>query len=257
MAEKTEKPAKPEKADKPKKEEAAKQEGGAKAAPEKGAAAAKPAGAKGGPEAGKGKAKADDKKGKEASAAPEAAIKRTAPPRLKTLYEKEVIPRLMKEFGHTNVMQVPKLVKITVNMGLGEAIANPKIIDHAVEELRSITGQQPVVTKAKKSIATFKLREGQKIGCMVTLRRERMWEFFDRLVSFALPRVRDFKGISPRSFDGRGNFSMGVREQIIFPEINYDKIDKIKGMNISIGTTANSDDEGRALLKYLGMPFRS
>jgi len=168
-----------------------------------------------------------------------------------------VIPRLMKEFGHKNVLQVPKLVKITVNMGLGEAIGNPKIIDHAVEELRSITGQQPVVTKAKKSIATFKLREGQKIGAMVTLRRERMWEFFDRLVSLALPRVRDFKGISPRSFDGRGNFSMGVREQIIFPEINYDKIDKIKGMNISIGTTAKTDDEGRALLKHLGMPFRS
>jgi large subunit ribosomal protein L5 len=163
----------------------------------------------------------------------------------------------MKEFGHKNIMEVPKLTKITVNMGLGEAIANPKLIDHSVEELRGITGQQPVVTKAKKSIATFKLREGQKIGCMVTLRREKMWEFFDRLVSFALPRVRDFKGISPRSFDGRGNFSMGVREQIIFPEINYDKIDKIKGMNISIVTTANNDDEGRALLKYLGMPFRS
>src|SRR5262249_11449373 len=132
-----------------------------------------------------------------------------------------------------------------------------KIMDFAVDELRSITGQQPVVTKAKKSIATFKLREGQKIGCMVTLRREKMWEFFDRLVSLALPRVRDFKGISPRAFDGRGNFSMGIREQIIFPEINYDKIDKIKGLNVSIVTSARTDEEGRALLKYLGMPFRS
>ena len=177
--------------------------------------------------------------------------------RLRERYQNEVVPGLKKEFGYTNIMAVPKITKVVVNMGLGEAISNPKLIDHAVEEVRSITGQQPVVTKAKKSIATFKLREGQKIGCMVTLRRERMWEFFDRLVSLALPRVRDFKGISPRSFDGRGNFSMGVREQIIFPEINYDKIDKIKGMNISIVTTAKTDDEGRALLRYLGMPFRS
>ena len=163
----------------------------------------------------------------------------------------------MKEFSLKNRMQVPRIVKITLNMGLGEAISNPKVIDSAVEELRLVSGQQPVVTKAKKSIATFKLREGQKIGCMVTLRRERMWEFFDRLVSLALPRVRDFKGISPRSFDGRGNFSMGIREQIIFPEINYDKIDKIKGLNVSIVTTARTDEEGRALLRYLGMPFRS
>ena len=184
-------------------------------------------------------------------------IKRTAPPRLRQLYDKEVAAKLMKEFGYGNRNQVPRLVKITLNMGLGEAIGNPKIIDHAVEEMRSVTGQQPVVTKAKKSIATFKLREGQKIGAMVTLRRERMWEFFDRFVSFALPRVRDFKGISPRSFDGRGNFSVGIREQIIFPEINYDKIDKIKGLNISIVTTARTDEEGRALLRYLGMPFRS
>ena len=267
MADKTEKPekpatAKPEKAEKPKKDE-----GAAKAASDKGAsdkAAGKPAEAKEGGKAPEGKggdrAKGGDRKaakGEPKSAGPTVAIKRTAPPRVQTLYKEEVIPRLMKEFGHKNTMQVPKLVKITVNMGLGEAIGNPKIVDHAVEELRAITGQSPVVTKAKKSIATFKLREGQKIGAMVTLRRERMWEFFDRLVSFALPRVRDFKGISPRSFDGRGNFSMGVREQIIFPEINYDKIDKIKGMNISIGTTAKTDDEGRALLKYLGMPFRS
>nr|WP_276565439.1 50S ribosomal protein L5 [Haliangium sp. UPWRP_2] len=176
---------------------------------------------------------------------------------MRQLYDKEVAAKLMKEFGYGNRNQVPRLVKITLNMGLGEAIGNPKIIDHAVEEMRSVTGQQPVVTKAKKSIATFKLREGQKIGCMTTLRRERMWEFLDRLVSLAMPRVRDFKGISPRSFDGRGNFSMGVREQIIFPEINYDKIDKIKGLNITIVSTARTDEEGRALLRHLGMPFRS
>lgn len=255
MAEKT------EKGEKPKKEEGAKKESAKPTGTDKGAgdkaaadkSAAKPAAAKAGAPQGRGKDK-DDKKGKEEAAAP---IKRTAPPRIKTLYDKEVIPQLMKEFGHKNLMEVPRLVKINLNMGLGEAIANPKIIDHAVEELRSITGQQPVVTKAKKSIATYKLRTGQKIGCMVTLRRERMWEFLDRLVSLALPRVRDFKGISPRSFDGRGNFSMGIREQIIFPEINYDKIDKIKGLNISIVTTAKTDDEGRALLRYLGMPFRS
>jgi large subunit ribosomal protein L5 len=142
-------------------------------------------------------------------------------------------------------------------MGLGEAISNPKIMDSAVDELRAIAGQQPVVTKAKKSIATFKLREGQKIGAMVTLRRDRMWEFFDRLVTLALPRVRDFKGVSPKAFDGRGNFSLGIREQIIFPEINFDRVDKIKGMNISIVTSARTDDHGRALLKVLGMPFRS
>jgi large subunit ribosomal protein L5 len=246
---------KSDKAEKPKKEEGAAKKEGGKGGGDK-AAAAKPAGDKAGRPAG-ASGKGRDKGRPEASPSGGAPIKRTAPPRLRTLYAKEVIPRLMKEFGHKNQMQVPKVVKITINMGLGEAIANPKIIDHAIEEVRSISGQQPVVTKAKKSIATFKLREGQKIGCMVTLRRERMWEFLDRLVSFALPRVRDFKGISPRSFDGRGNFSMGVREQIIFPEINYDRIDKIKGMNISIVTTATTDDEGRALLRYLGMPFRS
>ncbi|HMU37849.1 MAG TPA: 50S ribosomal protein L5 [Pseudomonadota bacterium] len=180
-----------------------------------------------------------------------------APPRLKDLYLKEVVPRLQKEFGYKNVNQVPRLVKVSLNMGLGEAIGNPKVLDSAIEELKTVSGQAPVVTKAKKSIATFKLREGQKIGAMVTLRRERMWEFFDRFVNLALPRVRDFKGISPRSFDGRGNFSVGVREQIIFPEINYDRIDKIKGLNVSIVTTARTDEEGRALLRYLGVPFRS
>lgn len=217
-----------------------------------GAPPAKGGGAPGKGPAGKGKGDKDAK-----AAAPAAAIKRTAPPRLKELYNKEILPRLMKEFNYTNSHEAPRLVKITLNMGLGEAIGNPKIVDSAMEELRLISGQAPVVTKAKKSIATFKLREGQKIGAMVTLRKERMWEFYDRLVSLALPRVRDFKGISQRSFDGRGNFSMGIKEQIIFPEINYDKIDKIKGLNVSVVTTARTDEEGRALLRYLGMPFRS
>ena len=210
-------------------------------------------GAPGKGQPGKGKGEKDAK----ADAKAQVAIKRTAPPRLKELYNREILPRMMKEFNYTNVHEAPRLVKITLNMGLGEAIGNPKIVDSAVEELRLISGQSPVVTKAKKSIATFKLREGQKIGAMVTLRKERMWEFYDRLVSLALPRVRDFKGISQRSFDGRGNFSMGIKEQIIFPEINYDKIDKIKGLNVSVVTTARTDEEGRALLRYLGMPFRS
>jgi large subunit ribosomal protein L5 len=179
------------------------------------------------------------------------------PARLRLLFEKELAATLKKELGLENVNEVPRIKKITINMGLGEAISNPKLMDSAVDELRAISGQQPVVTKAKKSIATFKLREGQKIGAMVTLRRDRMWEFFDRLVTLALPRVRDFKGVSPKAFDGRGNYSLGVREQIIFPEINFDRVDKIKGMNISIVTSARTDDQGRALLKVLGMPFRS
>jgi large subunit ribosomal protein L5 len=179
------------------------------------------------------------------------------PARLRVQFEKELAAKLQKELGLKNVMEVPRLEKITINMGLGEAISNPKIMDSAVDELRAISGQSPVVTKAKKSIATFKLREGQKIGAMVTLRRDRMYEFFDRLVTLALPRVRDFKGVSPKAFDGRGNYSLGVREQIIFPEINFDEVDKIKGMNISIVTSARTDDQGRALLKILGMPFRS
>ena len=191
------------------------------------------------------------------AAAPKEVYKRSGPPRLQAKYTKEVVPALQKEFGYKNVMQVPRLTKITINMGLGEAITNPKVVDSAVEELAQITGQAPVVTKAKKSIATFKLRQGMKIGAMVTLRRERMWEFLDRLISFALPRVRDFKGISPRAFDGRGNYSLGVKEQIIFPEINYDRIEKVKGMNVSFVTTARTDDEGRALLRALGMPFRA
>jgi large subunit ribosomal protein L5 len=164
---------------------------------------------------------------------------------------------MMKEFSYSTIMQVPRILKITVNMGLGKAKDEPKMIDNAIEELKSITGQSPVVSRAKKDIAVFKLRKGQKIGVMVTLRRERMWEFLDRLCNIALPRVRDFRGVSPRGFDGRGNFTMGVREQIIFPEIEYDKIDSIKGMNISIVTTATTDAEGRSLLGHLGMPFRA
>jgi large subunit ribosomal protein L5 len=176
--------------------------------------------------------------------------------RLKEQYQEKVIPALMKEFNYGNIMEVPKLEKVVINMGLGEAIQNAKILDSAQSELAAITGQKPVVTKAKKSIANFKLRAGMPIGCKVTLRRERMYEFFDRLVNVALPRIRDFKGVSGKFFDGRGNYALGIREQIIFPEIDYDKIDKIKGMNIVITTTAKSDEEGKALLKMMGMPFR-
>jgi large subunit ribosomal protein L5 len=172
------------------------------------------------------------------------------------LYTKEVVPALMKHFNYTNIMQVPKLDKIVINMGLGEAIQNIKILDSATEEIAAITGQRPVITKAKRSIAQFKLRVGMPIGCMVTLRKERMFAFLDRLINVALPRVRDFRGLSPHAFDGRGNYSLGIKEQIIFPEINYDKIDKIKGMNIVIATTAKTDDEGRELLRLMGMPFR-
>jgi large subunit ribosomal protein L5 len=203
----------------------------------------------------KGKDKGKDKKKKEGGAK-EAFVKRAAPPRLRRLYEQEVVEALMKEFGFKTKMAVPRLVKITVNMGLGQALQNAKLLEAAETEITAIAGQKPVITKARKSIATFKLRQGQKIGCMVTLRKNRMYEFFDRFVSFALPRTRDFKGVSPKSFDGRGNFSIGIREQIIFPEIDYDKIEKIMGLNITIVTSAKSDDEGRALLKHLGMPFR-
>jgi large subunit ribosomal protein L5 len=176
--------------------------------------------------------------------------------RLRERYDSEVRAELVKEFGFSNPMQAPKLEKIVVNMGLGEAINNGKIIDASVEQLSAITGQKPVVTKARKSIANFKLRQGQSIGAMVTLRGDRMYEFFDRLVSIALPRVRDFKGVSPKAFDGKGNYTLGLREQIIFPEINYDKVEKIKGLNITVVTTARNDEEGRALLRHLGMPFR-
>ena len=176
--------------------------------------------------------------------------------RLKELYGKELAPKLMKEFNYKNKMQVPRLQKVVVNMGLGEAIQNIKVLDSATSELMAITGQKPVPSKAKKSIANFKLRKGMSIGCFVTLRKKRMYEFFDRLVNIALPRVRDFRGVSGRSFDGRGNYSLGIKEQIIFPEINYDKIDKIKGLNITIVTTAKTDEEGKALLGLLGMPFK-
>jgi large subunit ribosomal protein L5 len=177
--------------------------------------------------------------------------------RLKNYYLKKVVPALIEEFNYKNPMQVPKMEKIVINMGLGEAIQNVKIIDAAVQELAMITGQKPVVTKAKKSIATFKLRQGMPIGCSVILRKEMMYEFFDRLVNVALPKVRDFRGISPNAFDGRGNFSIGLQEQIIFPEIEYDKVEKIKGMNITIVTTAKTDEEARVLLKLMGVPFKN
>jgi large subunit ribosomal protein L5 len=184
-------------------------------------------------------------------------VKRKGPARLRSLYDAEIRQRLIQELGLKNVMEAPKLVKITVNMGLGEAVSNPKLIDSAVEELALITGQKPVVTKAKKAISAFKLRGGQKIGAMVTLRRDAMYEFLDRLISFALPRVRDFKGIAPKAFDGRGNYTLGVREGIIFPESSFEKLEKPKGMNITITTTARTDEQGRALLRHMGMPFRS
>jgi large subunit ribosomal protein L5 len=177
--------------------------------------------------------------------------------RLKDFYKQEVVPELVKTFGYKNPNEVPRLVKIVVNMGLGEAIQNVKVIDSAVAEMTMIVGQKPVITKARKSIATFKLRQGMSIGCCVTLRRERMYEFFDRLVSSALPRVRDFRGIPTKSFDGRGNFALGLKEQIIFPEIEYDKVEKVRGMNVVIVTTAKTDDEARQLLKLMGMPFRN
>ena len=211
------------------------------------------------------KDKPDKKKGAEKApaegqAAPEkaAAVEQVPakPARLRLRFASEVLPELMKELGFKNPMQAPRLDKIVVNMGLGEAINNGKIIDASVEQLAAITGQKPVVTKARKSIANFKLRQGQSIGAMVTLRGDRMYEFFDRLVSVALPRVRDFKGVSPKAFDGKGNYTLGVREQVIFPEINYDKVEKIKGLNITVVTTARNDEEGRALLRHLGMPFR-
>ena len=177
-------------------------------------------------------------------------------PRLLERYRAEVVSKLTDEFSFGNVHQVPKLEKIVVNMGVGEAAANPKLLEKAAEELGLITGQKPAIRKARKSIANFKLRAGQPIGCTVTLRGERMWEFFDRLVSVSLPRVRDFKGVSPKAFDGRGNYSLGIREQIIFPEVDYDKVERITGLNVTVCTSASNDAEGKALLTALGMPFR-
>jgi len=210
----------------------------------------------------KGESKSKEKKQKQSSAvaAGERQILPEDPnyvPRTTTRYRTQVIPALTKKFAYKNPMMVPRLQKVVLNMGLGSAVGNPKIIDSAVEEIRAITGQQPVVRRARKSIASFKLRENLAIGVSVTMRKKRMWEFLDRLITFALPRVRDFKGISPRGFDGRGNFTMGLKEQFIFPEIDYDKIDVAKGMNISFVTTARTDEEGRALLSELGMPFRT
>lgn len=176
--------------------------------------------------------------------------------RLLTKYKEQVVPKLMEKFGYSTVMEVPKIEKIVVNMGIGDSISNSKLLDAAVEDLTTITGQKPIVTKAKKSIAVFKIRENMPIGAKVTLRSERMFEFLDKLVTISLPRVRDFRGVNPNSFDGRGNFSLGIKEQLIFPEINYDKVLKIRGMDIVIVTTAKTDEEGRALLSMLGMPFR-
>jgi len=176
--------------------------------------------------------------------------------RLKDKYQKEVIPALKKEFGYANIMAVPKLQKVVINMGLGEATSNAKIVDTGADELARITGQKPVVRRAKKSIAAFKVRKGMPIGTMVTLRGERMWEFLDRLMNIALPRVRDFKGVSPKGFDGRGNYTLGLRDQLLFPEIDYMKVDKARGMNVSVVTTAKTDEEARKLLQFIGMPFR-
>ncbi len=178
-------------------------------------------------------------------------------PRLQELYKNEIVPKLSSEFSFRNVHQVPRLEKIVVNIGLGEASANPKLLDKAAEELASITGQKPSIRRARKSVANFKLRQGQAIGCTVTLRGARMWEFFDRLVNVSLPRVRDFKGLSPKAFDGRGNYSLGIREQIIFPEVDYDKVERITGLNVTVCTSAKNDAEGKALLAHLGVPFRS
>src|SRR5215471_15482712 len=206
--------------------------------------------------AARAEAKAKGGKGGKGAAAAE-GVKRDGPARLRKLYDTEIRQKLIQEFSLKNPMQSPRLTKITINMGLGEAVANPKLLDSAVDELGAITGQRPVVTKAKKSIAIFKLRAGQKIGAMVTLRRDQMYEFFDRLVTFALPRVRDFKGVSPKSFDGHGNYTLGIREEMIFPEINIERLEKPKGMNITFNTTAPNDEQGRALLRHLGMPFRN
>lgn len=178
-------------------------------------------------------------------------------PRLQEIYKSAVAPELQKRFKYKSSMQVPRLVKVTLNVGLGEATQNPKLLDAAAEEIARMTGQKPIIQKAKKAIANFRLRENQRIGVTVTLRRARMWEFLDRLVNVALPRVRDFRGISPRAFDGRGNYTLGLREQIIFPEVDYDKVEKIRGLNVTIVTTAETDEEGLALLTGLGMPFRT
>jgi large subunit ribosomal protein L5 len=194
--------------------------------------------------------------GENGAVATKKAQEKIPTPRLKQKYDEVAVPAMMKEFSYKNPMQAPRLVKVVLNVGLGEAISNAKALDAAADELGRITGQRPVITRAKKSIATFKLREGMPIGCMVTLRRERMYEFLDRFISAALPRIRDFKGVSAKSFDGRGNYTIGIREQVIFPEIEFDKVDSVHGLDIVIVTTAKTDEEGRALLGHMGMPYR-
>ena len=220
-----------------------------------------PGGGAGGPRDGRarGGAEADarQRSGREAGDRPAPPAGPRPVPRLRTRYDQEVRPALMQEFGYRNVMQVPKIDKVVINIGLGEALQNSRAMDAAVGDLETITGQRPVVTRAKKSVAAFKLRAGNPIGCMVTLRGARMYDFLDKLLNAALPRVRDFSGVSPEAFDGRGNYSLGLREQLIFPEIEYDKIDRVRGMEVSIVTTARTDDEGRRLLQLMGMPFRT
>jgi len=208
----------------------------------------------------KGKEKEKEKGKKKAEKAPASEPKPAAPrtpARLRERYRQQMVPALMKRFGYRNVLQVPRLEKVVINMGLGEAVANVKIIDNAVEELAAISGQRPVITRAKKSEASFKLRAGMPIGCKVTLRGDRMYEFLDRFLNIALPRIRDFRGVSPHSFDGRGNYALGVKEQLIFPEVKYDKVDMVRGMDICIQTTARNDEEAKALLEHVGFPFRS
>jgi large subunit ribosomal protein L5 len=206
------------------------------------------------------KEKVKEKGKKKAEKAPASEPKPAAPKtpaRLRERYRQQMVPALMKRFGYRNVLQVPRLEKVVINMGLGEAVANVKIIDNAVEELAVISGQRPIITRAKKSEASFKLRAGMPIGCKVTLRGDRMYEFLDRFLNIALPRIRDFRGVSPHSFDGRGNYALGVKEQLIFPEVKYDKVDMVRGMDICIQTTARNDEEAKALLEHVGFPFRS
>lgn len=223
--------------------------------PEKKSGAKKEAGEKKAAPKGKGKGAASSSSIKIAAAG-ETRVSPSKEARLKTHYRSKVVPALMKQFQYANSMEVPRLVKVTVNCAVKEAVGNPKVLDGALEEIMAITGQKPVLTRARKAIAAFKVREGNAVGVMVTLRRARMYEFLDRLMNVALPRVRDFKGVNPKSFDGRGNYSLGVREQIIFPEINYDKVDKVRGMTVTITTSAKNNEQARAVLTELGMPFR-
>ena len=209
-----------------------------------------------GKEKGKEKEKGKKKAEKAPASEPKPAVPKT-PARLRERYRQQMVPALMKRFGYRNVLQVPRLEKVVINMGLGEAVANVKIIDNAVEELAAISGQRPIITRAKKSEASFKLRAGMPIGCKVTLRGDRMYEFLDRFLNIALPRIRDFRGVSPHSFDGRGNYALGVKEQLIFPEVKYDKVDMVRGMDVCICTTARNDEEAKALLEHVGFPFRS